>query len=178
MTSSKNGFAKTEKESLANPGARFASNFSRLVADVDRLMLDVHGTNKGNGHANKSRLNGNGHLHEQARSFFNSNFAPLLTKGLDPLWELVVSVSGARELSSISDAVRKYCSAALHSPSGLIFLAKGNGLVPAYQWQANNLVRKPPREAPIASGPAFQVLRSGKPTFCCAGKANFRGGEH
>jgi hypothetical protein len=70
MTSSKYDLAKAEKESLVNPGARFASNFSRLVADVDELMVDVHGAGNGNGQSTKTRLNGNGHLQRQARSCF------------------------------------------------------------------------------------------------------------
>src|SRR5437016_2766014 len=65
---------------LADPAARFVTDFTRLISDVDRLMVDLRSATetesapgKTNGDARKATLNGTiSILREHARSFVKS----------------------------------------------------------------------------------------------------------
>jgi signal transduction histidine kinase len=80
MPSTKNHFGKDGNQDSVHPAARFVKDFTRLITDVDRLMLDIgsatekpHVPVKPNGHAHDTTLNGTiSTLRAHAQSFVRS----------------------------------------------------------------------------------------------------------
>src|SRR5579872_2495101 len=116
MTSSKNA------STLVDPAVRFASDFSNLMANVDRLMIDMGhaGATNGRNNGHKNHNNGNGKLQRQARAFFATSFE------VSPLLDLCASLTAAQSVDGIGDAIRKYCTTVFGSPAGIIFLENRN----------------------------------------------------
>ncbi len=90
MTSSKNDFAKIDKQHMTNRAERFASDFSRLLIDVDKLHRDRRPRSlPGLSVMPTSRVRGGtSHLHDQARMFFDLNFGIPLERVPIPYLEL------------------------------------------------------------------------------------------
>src|SRR5436190_15032697 len=127
---------------LVHPGARFASDFSRLITDIDRLMVDIGDeiekrSTKANGHVHTTNLDGTiSTLRVHAHSFLKSlRHPPLLApdhNGTRPkldeasprIDDLVVHLSRAQNLTSVGEAIGNYCRKAFHSPAGMIFLER------------------------------------------------------
>jgi signal transduction histidine kinase len=169
-----------------HPSERFVNDFTRLITDIDRLMVDIgndngirRGTTKPNGHAQKLTLNDTiATLGEHAQSFAESVrrgnhlqkakmvSSPMPGKAILPMTnDLIIRLNRAQTLRAVADVVGEYCSKAFRSPAGMVFAEHDSRLQMVSHWCSREI---PPRylaEGMIEKGPVIRAFRTGEPVF-------------
>jgi signal transduction histidine kinase len=178
----------------AHPAMRFVHDFTRLITDIDQLMLHIgngnHNSNgngngkrreakKMNGHADRTRLNDTiAALGIHAQSFAEvmrrtnhqrsakAGAAGKPEKEVVPLVnELIIRLNRAQTLSSIAEVVGEYCSKAFRSPAGMLFAELEGRLQTISHWCSRDVPAKYLAEGIIEKGPVLRALRTREPVF-------------
>jgi signal transduction histidine kinase len=81
------------------------------------------------------------------------------------LHELLLKLSRAHTFMSVVQIIGNYCSRALDSPAGMIFIERKGQLQLASQWRSQQVSKKYFSEEAIRRGPATHAFRTGTPIF-------------
>lgn len=175
----------------AHPAMRFVHDFTRLITDIDQLMLHIgNGNNnngngkrresiKPNGHADTTTLNGTiaalgAHAQSFAESMGRTNHlqsakaaaAAKPAKEAVPLInELIIRLNRAQTLPAIAGIVGEYCSKAFRSPAGMLFAERKGRLQMISHWCSRDIPSKYVAEGLIEKGPVLRAFRTREPVF-------------
>jgi signal transduction histidine kinase len=171
---------------------RFVNDFTRLITDIDQLMLHI-GTGNNNGNGNGKRRDArkpNGHADRTtlndtiaALGMHAQSFAELMKRAnhlrsakagtarkpakevLPPTNELIIRLNRAETLPAIAEVVGEYCSKAFRSPAGMLFAEMGGRLQMISHWCSRDIPPKYLAEGIIKKGPILRAFRTREPVF-------------
>ncbi len=158
-----------------NSAAQFVSDFTSLIAAVDKLMVDIAGTNgkryedKPNGGTRPDTLNSTistlrAHAHWLVKAPIQSMPSEPHTE-IPSVLDLIVNLGDAPTLKSMADTLGDYCGSALRSPAGMVFIEQEGDLKLVSEWRSKQVSKKHLTEHLIKKGPVDRVFRTGEPIF-------------